>query len=81
MIRNNNLGGTDWAPGELAKSVDLNDTFDASLIKIDRSELDTTEYSSNSTSEDTLVTFTFTPPSSLDNMHIIGFKINSGLKA
>lgn len=30
-IRNDNLGGNDWIAGELAKSVDLNDTLDATI--------------------------------------------------
>jgi len=33
-IKNNLLGGTDWASGELAKAEDLNDTFDASIDSV-----------------------------------------------
>ena len=34
-IRNDNLGGTDWSDGEKLYATDLNDTFDATVEKVD----------------------------------------------
>lgn len=62
-IRNDNLGGSDWADGDIAFAVDFNDTFDAVLIHRKQFSDATTRTKTGDTSfADSGTAFTFSAP-------------------
>lgn len=64
--RNTSLGGTDWIDGETLDAADLNDTFDATIIRADRyltylkTVSDATQYSTTSSALSEVKTYTIT---------------------
>jgi len=81
-IRNVNLGGTDWASGNILLSADLNETVRAATMRSSASGSDAAEYTTttNTAWSDLGFSETFTPPTLGARNIVHALRMNANIK-